>query len=355
MVQAELDFKTEPKKQVRAKRTKKAKQEKDAYAVAQDLAGDIAQKRVDQLERTNNRFHPARFYASQIGDCDRQMVYNLTRWQDKPLFDANTLALFDAGKKEEMNINRMLLELGFEILKQQNPIEIKNRAGEIICSGRIDGMIKKDGKVIPYEIKSMNDYIFNSIKSADDFDKKPYLRKYTRQLQMYLHGFEIEGGLFILSNFRQIKIIPIEWQAQACEEILQKLERCWEHYKAGTLPEPIEFDESICGTCPFKHLCTVEHKYEGLEIIHDTQLQDKLARLFQLKPLAKEYDQLDAELKAPFKANPIPQVFIGDQYLVTAKTSKRVSVDTKALPPEIKAQYKKETEAVTITFMDLKE
>jgi hypothetical protein len=339
--------------QKKAKQKKEEKEMENTYEIAQDLVDEIIDRRVKQLEAGNDRKMPSRFWASQIGDCDRQMVYGLARWKDKPLYDYGTLALFDSGRKEEANINRLLMDLGFDISQQQNPIEIKNRAGEVICSGRIDGLINWHGQKLPYEIKSMNDYVFNSIKDVSDFQKKAYLRKYTRQMQMYLYGNSKEAGLFVLSNFRQIKIFAAALELETCEQILQRLERNWAHYKAGTLPEPIEYNDEICGNCPFRHICLVENKNKDAVMLENKVLEAKIGRLFELKPIAKEYADLDDELKAPFKINKVPEVYIGDKYVVKTKTSVNKSVDTKALPPEIKEQYQRITERTTVSFASL--
>jgi hypothetical protein len=140
------------------------------------------ERRKAALQQNNKRYIPQRFRCSGIGDCDRQMIHEILDWQKKPLADDGLLAIFDAGNREEKQVNLMLAELGFKIKSQQNPIEIKNRAGELIAAGHIDGMIEYNGLDFPYDVKSMNDYTFQKIKTLDDFQDKPLLRKYIRQL-----------------------------------------------------------------------------------------------------------------------------------------------------------------------------
>lgn len=324
--------------------------EMTAAEAAMALANDICDLRNNQLAEKNVRYIPKNFYASNIADCDRQMVYALLDWDKRALFTSEALAVMDAGVKEERNINIMLGQLGFETSKQQNPIQIKNRAGETICTGKIDGMIKYNGHFVPYEIKSMNDNTFRQISSLEDFQKQPWLRKYIRQLQLYLFGNGCEAGIFIISNFRQLKIIPVYLDLGECEWILQKLERNWEMQKKREYPAPMEYSEKQCGYCPFKHVCLVEHKNEGAAMIDSPELIEKLERREALKPTADEYADLDSELKEPFKRQRLPEVFIGDKWLVKTKVSKSIGIDTKAIPAEIAKQYQKDTERVAVSF-----
>ena len=136
----------------------KMEQQIDKVELVNKLADDIVTKRKEQLRRNNQRWIPKNFYASSIPECTRQMVHSILDWDKRELADDGLLALFESGKKEENNIIKMLLDLGFEVVNQQNPIQIKNRKGEVICTGKIDGKIIYKGVAIPYEIKSMQDY-----------------------------------------------------------------------------------------------------------------------------------------------------------------------------------------------------
>ena len=120
-------------------------QQIDKVEALNELIEDITKKRKMQLQQQNRRIIPRNFYASNIPDCTRQMVYGILDWDKKDTPDDGLLSLFEAGKKEESNIIKMLLDLGFEVINQQNPITIKSRDGEIICSGRIDGKIVYKG------------------------------------------------------------------------------------------------------------------------------------------------------------------------------------------------------------------
>ena len=324
----------------------------NAAVAAEKLATEIVERRIAYLEKNNTRWKPAHFYASSIPECDRQLVHSVLDWDKKPLADGGLLAIFDAGKAEEARIGRILSELGYELIAQQNPIEIRSaKTGKIICTGRIDGkIIYKDGTVkpiaIPCEIKSMADFLFQSINTLEDFQKRPLHRKYLKQMQLYLYGNGIEAGLFIISNFRQIKVIPVYLDYGFCEQILKQLERAWEYVEQNKYPDPIDYRPEICDNCPFEMLCTKTTTNKAAELIESPELEANIARFLELKPAKAEYDKLDKLIKEPFKANGVMNAIIGTKFQIIGRKQKRTTYDTALLSDEEKEKIKKETESV---------
>ena len=321
-----------------------------AAVAAEKLATEIVEKRIAYLEKSNSRWKPAHFYASSIPECDRQLVHSVLDWDKKPLADSGLLAIFDAGKAEEARIGRILSELGYELIAQQNPIEIRHpKTGKVICTGRIDGkIIYKDGEgkpiAIPCEMKSMADYLFQSINSLEDFQKRPLHRKYLKQMQLYLYGNNIEAGLFIISNFRQIKVIPVYLDYGFCEQILKQLDRAWEYVEKGEYPDPIDYRPEICDNCPFEMLCTKTTANKAAELIDSPELEANIERFMELKPAKEEYDKLDKLIKTPFKENGILNAVIGTKYQIVGRRQKRISYDTKLLTDEEREKIKTENE-----------
>jgi CRISPR/Cas system-associated exonuclease Cas4 (RecB family) len=319
---------------------------------AEKLADEMVLKRKQYLAKKIERYPATNFRASDISECDRQMVYSILNWQEKSMHDEGLQAIFDAGNREEENVKaRLGYDLGFQFIEQQTPFEIKNRQSELICRGRIDGKVLFNGEAIPIEIKSMNENIFNGIKSIDDFQKKQLHRKYLKQMQMYLYGNNEEAGLFILSNFRTEKIIPVTLDLGDCEQILQKLERNWEMVKKKQYPEPIEYRKDMCGRCPYAHICLPAINNEGAKFIDNAELEAKLDRRAEIEPIVDEYEVLDKEIKEPFKN--IPEAFVGKDWRIVGKEQIRKSVDTKAMPEEVKKQYQKESKVWITSIMRL--
>lgn len=318
----------------------------DKVELVNKLADEIVTKRKNQLRSNNKRWIPKNFYASSIPECDRQLVHSILDWDKRELADDGLLALFESGKKEENNIIKMLLDLGFEVVQQQNPIEIKNRKGETICSGRIDGKIIYNGVAIPYEIKSMQDYSFQQLNTIDDFQNSPLHRKYIKQLQLYMYGNNIEVGMFIISNFRQIKVIPVYIDYGLCEQILQQLERAWEYVKKKEYPKPISYNPKICDWCPFELLCTKMTENKPAEFIDNKELEAKIDRRFQLEAAAKEYKELDEQIKAPFKKNGVLNAIIGTKYEIIGRKQTRTTYNTMALDQAILDTIKETKESI---------
>lgn len=311
------------------------------YQDASDLANFITQKRNDVLNAKISRYPKRAFTCSDIHECDRYMIHSILDWDKRELHDAGLQAIFDAGNKEEENVkNRIGYELGLEFIETQSPFEIKNRSGEVIASGKIDGKILWNGKAVPVEIKSMNENSFNQINTLDDFKKKPLYRKYLRQMQLYLYGNNQEAGLFIISNFRTEKLILVTLDYGECEYIISRLERLWEMKKQGIYPEA-EYNPELCDYCPFSSLCLADVINHPAELINNEELEEHLLRREELEPLVKEYKDLDEEIKSTFKE--IPHAFVGQSFEIIGKQQTRKSVDAKAMPEDLRKQFEKET------------
>lgn len=313
---------------------------------------DMVARRKAALASKIKAYPANNFRASDILECDRAMVHGVLDWDKKALHDEGLQAIFDAGTREEQNVKQRLgYELGFEFVEQQRPFEIKSRSGEVMCRGHIDGKVLYNGEAIPVEIKSMNENVFNSIKSLDDFQKKPLHRKYLRQMQLYLFGNNEEAGVFILSNFRTEKIIPVVLDYGECEAILQKLERNWEMVKKKEYPARIDYSEQLCSRCAYKHICLNEVKHEGAKFIDNPELEEKLERREELKPFVDEYSDIDKELKEPFKG--IPEAYIGKTWQVVGREWVTNRVDTKAMPDEVKKPYTVQTKTWRTDFVKI--
>lgn len=324
-----------------------------SYITAEKLANDIVEKRKKFLTDQIKRCPASNFRASNIGECDRQMVYSILDWEKSSLHDEGLQAIFNSGVDAERLVKRDLANLGFEVVAGQNDFEIKNRKGEVICRGHIDGKILYEDRAIPFEIKSMNMNRFAMIKDLESFQKTPLLRKYLRQMQMYLFGHNHEAGLFILTDMQgHYKILIVALDYGECEYILQRLERNWESVKKKEYPKQILYDDKICSNCSYKHICLPEVKNEGSQIIDNPELEESLERREELKKLVDEYDDLDTNIKKSFRG--VSSAFIGTSWQIIGKGSASARVDIKALPEDIKKQYTVTTEKWTTKIVRLK-
>jgi len=322
----------------------------------ENLIDEIVTRRKEYLASKIQRYPRERFIASDIPDCDRYMVHSILDWDKRALYDEGLQAIFERGNKEETIVRQDFASLGFEFIEIASPFEIKNKDNEIICRGKIDGKLKYKDEAFPVEIKSMNMNTFNSLNSLDDFIKKPLHRKYLRQMQLYLYGHEKESGMFVLSDLQgHYKLIPVYLDYGECEWILKRIEANWKHVKDRTYPNPIEYESKICDRCAFNHICLPDIKTEGANFIESEELEARLQRRAELKPLADEYDEIDDEVKTKFKDKRIPDVMVGINWRILTSVRTGERLDTKAIPEEVKEQYMVLNETVTVRIINLKE
>ncbi len=255
--------------------------------------------------------------ASEAGhSCERYLVFHRARWQEKTLHDVGLQFVFDEGVIHEAAVLKELAEAGVSVVEQQRPFSWP----ELNLTGHVDGKIVVDGRAIPLEIKSMSPYVFESVNSVADLlnGKYEYLRKYPAQLTLYMLMDNKDEAIFLFKNKvnGQIKEVPMRLDYDYGEQLIRKIERVNVHVAAGTVPDPIEWDERTCGSCGFSHVCLPEVRRQALDLTDDPELEEKLRRRDELKSLVSEYDALDKSVKEALKEK--EKVVVGN-YLITGK------------------------------------
>jgi len=268
--------------------------------VKDNIIPDVEQ-RIKEAIGKERRVYPCRSNrASQIGHpCERYLVYKRTSWEKEEAPTVDKMFIFGGGNLIEKMALQYLEKAGFSVISQQRDFEDK-RLG---ITGHIDGLLYDPvtGKKFPLEIKGISPYEFDKVNAIEDFlhSRRHYMRGYPAQLQLYLYLSEYEYGLFLLINKLnyQPKAIWCQLDYDFVEDLLKKVERVNKHIEKKTLPERIS-DYDVCSQCSFKHICLPDLKnLPRIEIISDTELEEKIDRLEELKPLVKEYNQIDAEIK----------------------------------------------------------
>jgi len=272
--------------------------------------------------------------ASELGhECLRFLVLNRTRWQEKALYDTRVQMIFDMGNAVEDLVFRDLREAGFTIVEQQRPFSWR----EYQITGSIDFKIAIDGKVYPCEVKSAAPHPFASINSVQDMirHKYHYMRKYPAQLTLYLLMDNKEEGLFLFKNKStgELKEIWMDLDYEFAESLVKKAEAINKHVAEGTLPEPMDYQEDICGECPFVHICLPDRIGKEVEIAQDGELLELVTRYMDLKPGAKEYDEVNERITKLVQGR--EKILVGD-YFIEGKW-----IDRKVyhVPDDVKAQY----------------
>ena len=252
---------------------------------------EAKQAKIKQWPVNSNR-------ASELGhECLRYLVLNRTRWQEKVLHGARLQMIFDMGKWVEEAVYQDLREAGVVVVEQQRPFSWA--AYQI--TGSIDCKLAVNGCVYPCEIKSAAPSAFDSIHSIEDMrrHKWAYMRRYPAQLTLYLLLDGKDQGLFLFKNKStgELREIWMDMDYAFAETLIQKAEAINAHVAAGTLPEPMEYQESVCSECAYVHLCLPDRIGAEVQVINDERLLELVARHEELKPIANEYDRINAELK----------------------------------------------------------
>jgi len=276
-------------------------------------------KKIKQWPVNSNR-------ASELGhECLKYLVLNRTRWQEKTLHDVRLQMIFDLGNVFEKVVMEDLREAGLSVVEQQRPFSWP----EHLITGSIDGKIMIDGVAVPMEIKSASPYSFDSINTIEDIrhHKYHYMRKYLSQLTLYLLMNNSERGVFLFKNKTtgQIKEIWLDLDYELGEKLLKKAESVNRHVADGTLPEPIDYDDRICTDCPYNHICMPDRIGKEVEIVDDDHLMELLTRREEVHPLAKEYDQIEKELKKLLEGK--EKLIIGN-WFITGKWVQRKGFTT---------------------------
>jgi len=280
--------------------------------------------------------------ASELGHpCMRYLVYNRINWNDKALPSVETQFIFDAGNVIEKLAKDDLEKAGFEIVEQQRPYEMK----DLSISGYIDFKLRdKNGFVFPCEVKGLNDNDTRKLNCIEDFleSGKVWLMKYPAQLTIYMLLTNSEYGCFYIKSKPSMKPkhIWIHLDYTFAESLLQKAEKINKFVAEKKYPDPIEYNERICGRCPFSHLCLQPIENDGANFIDSAELEEKLQRREELKAVKEEYENIDDDIKGQFKE--IPETFVGKNWRIFGKEIKKIRVDTKAMPAELRKPYENE-------------
>jgi hypothetical protein len=252
--------------------------------------------------------------ASEIGHpCERYLVYTVTRWQDKQIHDVGLQFVFEGGNVIEDMAVRDFEEAGFKVYRPEPDRAIAESKPAI--TGHIDIRVDfGDGQPVRTgEIKGLNKYDFDSLNTLQDFfnSKKVWIRKYPAQLMTYLYIKGEERGFFYLKSIPgfQPKLIWIDLDYEYMESLLKKTERIESYIANKVLPEQIN-DYSVCERCGFLQVCLPEIKANILDILDDSEIEQKLNRWEELKPLSKEYEEIDKEIKQSFSGK--DKLMVGD-------------------------------------------
>jgi hypothetical protein len=280
--------------------------------------------------------------ASEAGHpCVRFLVLSRIATDLKTLHDVGLQRIFDLGNVLEDAVLRDLSETEYKVIEQQRGYSWP----KFQLSGRIDAKVGVNGSFLPLEIKSCSPNVFRAVINMAPGDmvtsKYPWVRKYPAQILLYMLMEGSEAGIMLFFNkttaekCKKLFILDSPMMEYA-ESILKKLEAVNEWVRKNEAP-PAERCAD-CEGCGFaKTSCFVGQDYgPGFELVMDAgELELKLERREVLLPAAKEFDELDEEIKGQFKGK---SAIVGDwrieskpserkEYTVPAQTIYKTSIE----------------------------
>lgn len=294
-------------------------------------------------DRRKSEKHPY-VYASSYRECERRMVFEMTQPDKQAPFEADTLANFRRGKDRERNLLADLKVLGrdcripFEVVREDERLEIKDSKGRVIIVGKVDAWIKfADRTAAPIEVKNWNANLSAGIKTFDDVLQGTWTKSGGYQLLAYMYATNEPVGFLLLDRAGIPRMIPVELypNMETFETFLSKASDACDHADAGTLPDYIQ-DASECKRCPFLgSMCNPPIAGgPGANIITDPEVEQLLERREATKDARDEYEAIDKQIKARYRGL---EYGIAGKFLLQGKYGNQTSYD---IPEDVKLKYK---------------
>lgn len=324
------------------------------------LIQEIEDKRFIRIDRQRSRGIQTIPWASNIGECDRQIYYNITLQPEQKWMPSIELqARFIAGNAIEEIIFDELVKEGFKPERVKDTFQINDRDGTPLCRGKTDFWIPYDGNNVIAEVKSLNINVYDGINSVADFSKYLWAKKYPRQLMVYLYHKGEPYGLFIITDglgHRKHFVLSLDDSEvmDEAEMILKRLRHVVDSVNVKTPPE-YATDPNVCRNCFYygSH-CNpplLSKESDMMQIITDEGYVENVNRYLEIQELHKEANRLEKAIKDPVKGN--EKIYMAGNALITVKGEKRTKYD---VPQDIKDQYKSDGKAwkVSIESLDIK-
>ena len=284
-------------------------QEDILYSEILALAAEISAKLDAERPAKAPYNHSHNNWASEIHHpCLKHLVHCRVDWADRKPMDIEGRWRTDEGKRIEWEVTKWLGDIRYKIddsQKRYTTDDIPEYA-DLKISGRIDGMIPikrklpepfSDMKEIKVEIKTVNPNYWNSTKTVADIRRHPkfWINKIPSQLNTYLAISNDPGGLLIIVTFgKRPRIIPMLFDQDLWDHDQARVRKVNAHVAAGTYPEPIPFDATVCGMCDFAHICNPVQTTKMCQV--DPMDIFTLEQYLEFKEMADKFKAIHAEL-----------------------------------------------------------
>lgn len=284
-----------------------------------EILPDVTGQIKAAIEKEIKIFPPTSNWASRIGHpCMRYLVHSRLDWDKTPKISVEKKMMFDLGHVLEQHVAKIYLEkAGYKIVEMDRAVqdEPSGLLRRVKLHGKLDFVCQDpNGWEFPVECKGVHPNTWNAVDSIEDllFAKHVWTRQYPGQLMVYLLGKAYPIGMFIMINkvTAEPKHIWLHQDYTYAEELIQKAEKVNAFVDAGTYPDRINYDESICGRCDFAEVCLPDLLRSESEVIIDEDFINMLEERERLKPAAKRYEEVDEAAKK--RVRNLPRVIAGN-------------------------------------------
>jgi len=289
----------------------KATPEELLYSQLNEVAAEMSAK-LDAARPAKDPWdHSLNNWASEISHpCAKNLVHCRVDWRDRQPMDLRGRWRVDEGIRIEWEVKKWLGDIGFEITQSQrrystdDPGLEKYRDLHISC--KVDGASPMNRtfpepfsklREIPVEVKTTNPNYWDSTKTIEDINRHPkfWIKKMTSQLNVGIVLSKSPGGLLIIATFgKKPRILPMLFSQELWDRDQAMAHKVNAHVAAGTYPEPMPFDATVCGMCNFNHLCRPISPTKMTQI--DPTDIFKLEQYLEFKDHKKTFEGLHAEL-----------------------------------------------------------
>jgi len=182
-------------------------------------------------------------YVSEAGKCPRAVYFRIKGYAKKAM-DARILRLLDHGGYTHLRIMGVLFSLG---IVRASEIEIPSKE---LVSGRADAIVSLNNHLYVVEIKSVNRTAFNKLEEPDV--------DHLKQLQLYLHYFNINDGIIIYEckDTQDIKEFAVSYNKEEVDAMLEEFKKLKKKIESNIIPEiPKDIEKWRCDYCPYAEEC----------------------------------------------------------------------------------------------------
>lgn len=312
------------------------------------ISFDDAHKRLSDFYAPNGPGNPPNsFQASKVGrPCARYLYFlrDPEAWKLRKPFDGPAAYEMDRGTERQFLILEKAKELlapdGYQDWVYDRPgmaedLRLQCYDADLDIRGRVDALCfnKPSNLWLAVEVKTMATYTWERIETADDLKnaEEHYLQAYYGQLQAYLYNKALEQGFFILEAKERpsagypLKFVPVALDYEWFQGPIDRIGIAKKALLAGGPPEPVAYTKKGCGMCEFLAVCGNDPRKLPADPKLPPDLEDNLAREFELKPTADEYEKVKKANREAVKG--VSQAVCG-RFYITGEEKTRTTKPT---------------------------